>query len=353
MSYSTTVDPAGKTPLYRLAITALQTGVFNKFHSDNPPAGWFYKYPGIGSYFQLPEISANEHLLDDLCDAGRVTERHTKKFGRLCNTLRANAMDYQDARKYVIARNLEEEFKIWADAIEELWHGADFTKIFHDSFLHDIGLCFPALLNRYIPIDHPDRLQARLFAAREWVQLSRLDEDEILKLRELWLIGFSGMTPPKEWVLESYRYYWALAKAQNVQALQELDDILLAIIRAYLSHSVNHLNDQTELINPEVPHGGTIPAPDPDPDPDPNPKFNRRVLRLLKKEVAKLEQELEHNACVLLGRQAEAVPSTPAPSLPEHLRQVRRGFFLSLRGKISQAIANHSFERSRDSSQRR
>lgn len=192
------------------------------------------------------------------------------------------------------------------NAIEELWHGVDFTKTFHDAFLHNIGLCFPALLNRYIPIDHPDPLQARLFAAREWVQLSRLDEDGISKLRELWVMGFSGMTPPKEWVQESYQYYWALAKAQNVQALQELDDILLAII---------------QLINPEVPHGGTIPVPDP--NPNPNPTFNRRLLRLLKKEVAKLEQELEHNACVLLGRQAEAVLSTPVPSLPEHLRQLR------------------------------
>ena len=355
MSYAPTVDPAGKTPLYRLAMTALQTEVFHKFRSDNPPAGWFYKYPGIGSCFQLPEMSANEHVLDDLCDAGKVTERHTKKFERLCNTLRVTAMDYQDARKYIIARNLEEEFKIWADAVEELWHGVDFTKTYHDKFLHNIGLCFPTLLNRYFPIDHPDPLQSRLFAAREWVQLSRLDEDGISRLRELWVGGFGGMTPPNEWVRESYQYYWALAKAQYVHDLQELDDIQLAIIGAYLSHSVNHPNNQTELSNPDVPHAGTIPAPDSDSDSDPDsdPTFNRELLRLLQKEMAELEHDLEHDAWVLLGRQAEAVPSTPVPSLPEHLRQVRRGFFLSLRGKISQEIANHSFERSRDSSQRR
>jgi len=233
MSYSPTVDPAGKTPLYRLALAALQTAAFNKFYCDNPPVGWFYTYPGIGSYFQLPEGSANEDVLDDLYDAGRVTERHNKTIGRLCQALRGTTMDYQQARKYIILHNLEEEFKIWADAVEELWHGVDFTKKFHDDFLHDIGLCFPTLLNRYFPIDHPDPLQSRLFAAREWVQLSRLDDDGISKLCERWVMGLSGMTPPKTWVQASYLYYWALAKAQYVEALQELDDLLLAIIRAY------------------------------------------------------------------------------------------------------------------------
>jgi hypothetical protein len=351
MSNSSTVDPAGKTPLYRLAIKALQTGVFHKFRSDNPPAGWFYTYPGIGSYFQLPEISTKEHVLDDLYDARKVPQEHTKNFGRLCTKLQSSNMNYQQARRYIITTDVEQEFKIWADAVEGLWHGVDFTKEFHNSILHDIGLCFPTLLNRYFPIDHPDPLNARLFAAREWDELSRLDEDEISKLCELWVVESSGMIPPAEWVQESYQYYWALAKAQYVEDIQELDDIQLAIIRVYLSHSVNHLNNQTELSNPEVPPAGTIPAPYP--DPNPNPRFNRRVLKLLKKEVVELEQDLEHDAWALLGRQAEAVPSTSVPSLPEHLHQVRRGSFLSLRGKSSQAIANYSFERSLDSTRQR
>jgi hypothetical protein len=350
MSHSP-VDPVGKTPLYRLAISALQTGVFGKFHCDSSPAGWFYHYPGIAKHFQLPDRSANEHILDDLCDAGKVTERHTKKIGRLYVTLWGTKMDYQDARKYIITKKLEKEFEIWADAVEELWHAVDFTKKFHDDFLHDIGLCFPTLLNRYFPIGRPDPLKARLFAARAWDQLSRLDEDGISKLRELWVMEFSGILPPNEWVQDSYLYYWAHAKARYVKDIQELDDIQLAIIRVYLPHSVNYFNNQTELSNPEVPPVGTI--PDPNPAPDPYPTFSRRLLRALKKEIAELEHELEHDAWALLGRQAEAVPSTSVPSLPEDLRQVRRCFFLSFRGEISQAVANYSFERSRDSSPRR
>jgi len=101
-----------------------------------------------------------------------------------------------------------------------------------------------------------------------------------------------------------------------------------------MSHSVNHLNNRTELSNPEVPPAGTIPTLDPDPGPDPapnpNPRFNGRLLKLLKKEVTTLERDLEHDAWMLLGRQAEARPSTSVPSLPEHLREVRRHFFLSL-----------------------
>jgi hypothetical protein len=277
MSYSPTVDPPGKTPLYRLAITALQTGVFHKSPCGNPSAGWFYKYPAIGSYFELPEMSANEHLLDDLCDAGKVTERHTKKIGRLCVTLRGTKMDYQDARKYIITKKLEKEFEIWADAVEELWHAVDFTKKFHDGFLHDIGLCFPTLLNRYCPTDHPDPLNSRLFAAREWDQLSRLDEDEISKLLELWVMGFSGMRPPMEWVRDSYLYYWAHARARYVKDLQELDDIILAIIRVYLSHFVNHLiitTRQSSAIRRFLmpgPFPRPIPIPIPIPIPHPIP----------------------------------------------------------------------------------
>jgi hypothetical protein len=333
MSY---VDPPGKTPLYRLALTTLQTEVFDKFHSDDLPAGWFYKYPVISSYFQLPDMSAREYLLDDLCDAGRVTRRHTKKFSKLCGNLRGATTDYKSARSYITTKNLEEEFKIWADVVEELWHGVDFTKTFHDKLLHGLGLCFPTLLNSNFPTDLPDPLHARLFAAREWDQLSELDEDEISEILQEWVVQFNGRVPPERWVRECYQYYWAVAKAQYVRDLQELEDIMLNIIRVYLSHYVNHLNNQTELSNQEVPHAGIIPAPDPDPNPDPTPdpdpanppRVKRHLLRILKENVAELEQVLEDNARVLLGRQAEAVRSTFVPSLPEHLPQVRGGFFL-------------------------
>jgi hypothetical protein len=350
MSYSPTLDHPDKTPLYRLAVTTLQTGVFDKGYTDNPPAGWFYKYPGIGRHFKLPDISANEHLLDDLCETGKVTKPHTAKIEQLLSCLRRSKVDYDGARAYITLKRLEEELNIWAEAVEELWHDDDdFTQIFHERFLHEIGLCLPTLLNRHVPSGHPYPLHSRIFAARKWDLLSELDEDMISKLSETWQNGLGGMQPPNDWVQESYRYYWALAKAEYVRNIQELDDILLAIIRVYLSHSVNHLNNQTELKNP---HAGTIPVTDSDSDhkPDPIPTSNREMIEILEDKAAELEQDLEHDAWELLGRKAKAVPSTSVPSLPEHLRKVRGGLLLSLRAKSSPAIASYSFEISRDSS---